>query len=180
MNWWDICWTSVSPSGSPDTAVAEVYSFITGAGLPMLPIDVASKSGEWNPKGSRKMKLWWTHYWLTRRERIETASRIRTELNLSTPPNLADLEALWDERDAGGLPNSEEIVRQIEKPPLPSTHAIWKPNVQLSNTCVRIAATDLALSPQRDDGDRFWNCQAQDTGRIDGQDLHGEPVVGSL
>ena len=51
-----------------DTAIAETYSFITGAGLPMLPIDFASKGGQWNPR-LRRMALWWTHYGLTRNER---------------------------------------------------------------------------------------------------------------
>ena len=134
-----------------DTAISEIYSFITGGGLPCLPIDVASKSGEWNPR-LRKMKLWWTHYSLTRRERLETASKIRTELNLATPPNLAQLEALWAERDAGGLPNSEEIVRQIANPaPLDARY--------LEAECAAIEYVRVhsgrMFEPSKDDGDRF-------------------------
>ena len=49
-----------------DTAISEIcHSFITGGGLPCLPIDVASKSGSSGIRGLRKMKLWWTHYWLS-------------------------------------------------------------------------------------------------------------------
>jgi len=98
-----------------DTAIGETYSFITGQGIPMLPIDVVGKAGDWNPR-LRKMAFWWCHFGFTRRERLETASNIRRELNLAVPPNLADLEGLWAKRDAEGLPASEEIVRQITKP----------------------------------------------------------------
>jgi hypothetical protein len=98
-----------------DTAIAETYSFITGSGLPMLPIEFASKGGKWNPR-LRRMSLWWAHYGLTRVERIGKAMMIQSELGLPVPPNLKDLHALWAKRDADGLPASEEIVRQIEKP----------------------------------------------------------------
>ena len=134
-----------------DTAISEIYSFITGGGLPCLPIDVASKSGEWNPR-LRKMKLWWTHYWLTRRERIETASRIRTELNLAAPPNLARLEALWEERDAGGLPNSEEIVRQIQNPAPLDARYLEAEHAAIEYVRVHSGRT---FEPSKDDGDRF-------------------------
>lgn len=98
-----------------DTAIAETYSFITGQGFPVLPIDHVSKGGVWNPR-LRRMDLWWAHYGLTRRERLETAARIRKELELPVPSNLAILEDVWAKRDAEGLPSSEEIVRQIPYP----------------------------------------------------------------
>lgn len=98
-----------------DTAISETYSFITGVGLPMLPIQFASKGNKWNPR-LRRMDLWWAHYGLTRRERLNTADIIRQTLNLPVPANLGDLIALWQKRDESGLPASEEIVRQIERP----------------------------------------------------------------
>ena len=134
-----------------DTAISEIYSFITGGGLPCLPIDVASKSGEWNPR-LRKMKLWWTHYSLTRRERLETASRIRTELNLAAPPNLAQLEALWAERDVGGLPNSEEIVRQITNPAPLDARYLEAERAAIEYVRIHSGRT---FEPSKDDGDRF-------------------------
>ena len=100
-----------------DTAIAETYSFITGYGLPCLPIDFASKGGLWNPR-LRRMALWWAHYGLTRRERLETARTIREALNLPEPSNLASTIALWEKRDSEGLPSSEEIVRQLTPVPL--------------------------------------------------------------
>lgn len=98
-----------------DTAIAETYSFITGEGFPVLPIDHVSRGGRWNPR-LRKMKTWWTHFGLTRNERLETARQIRQDLGLPEPVNLQELVNIWKKRDAEGLPSSEEIVRQMENP----------------------------------------------------------------
>ena len=100
------------------------------------------------------MKLWWTHYSLTRQERLGAAQRIRTELNLATPPNLPALIALWEERDAGGLPNSEEIVRQIEKPaPLDARYLEAE---RAAIEYVRSHCGDrFGFRPSKDDGGRF-------------------------
>lgn len=98
-----------------DTALTETYSFLTGQGMPLFPINFAHKPGHWNPR-LRDMKLWWSLYSATRRERLETAWKARHELNLPEPPNLSQLVASWEGRDRTGLPASEEIVRQIERP----------------------------------------------------------------
>jgi hypothetical protein len=98
-----------------DTAISETYSFITGNGLPMLPINFASKANKWNPR-LRRMDLWWTHFGITRLERLNMADIIRQTLDLPTPKNLEELVGLWKKRDEAGLPASEEIVRQIERP----------------------------------------------------------------
>lgn len=102
-----------------DTAISEVYSFVTGRHLPILNLSVASRPGKWNPR-LRDMALWWRLYGATRRERMETAARIKGNLNLAEPPNLAALRAFWEERDRNGLPASEEIVRLIDNPAPPS------------------------------------------------------------
>ena len=98
-----------------DTAIGEVYSFVRGTGLPILQVTVATRGGNWNPR-LRDMELWWALYGATRRERLETASRIRDRLGLPVPASLDDWRALWEDRDRKGLPASEEIVRLIDNP----------------------------------------------------------------
>ena len=134
-----------------DTAIAETYSFVTGVGLPMLPIDFASKGQQWNPR-LRRMALWWGHYGLTRRERVTTASEIRATLELAAPLNLCELVGLWEERDAKGLPSSEEIVRQIEKPaPLDARY------LEAERAAIEYVRTHggRTFEPSQNDGDRF-------------------------
>lgn len=98
-----------------DTAISEIYSFVTGQGMPIFPINFAHRPGHWNPR-MKDMGLWWRLYGLTRRERLEMAAKARRELDLPVPPNLDSLIAMWEQRDREGLPASEEIVRQIQKP----------------------------------------------------------------
>jgi hypothetical protein len=98
-----------------DTAIAETYSFITGQGMPMLPIDFASCAFKFNPR-LRDMRLWWAHYAKTRYERLDLAEQVCEQLGMTNPRNLTAIVAGWQARDAKGLPDSEEIVRQIEKP----------------------------------------------------------------
>jgi hypothetical protein len=134
-----------------DTAIAETYSFITGQGLPMLPINFASKGGNWNPR-LRKMRTWWTHYGLTRDERLRTAERIRAELGLPTPSNILELVALWKKRDADGLPASEEIVRQIQNPaPLDGRY------LEAERAAIEYIRSNggRMFEPSTHDGDRF-------------------------
>ena len=96
-----------------DTAIAETYSFVTGQLLPMPEaLWVLGKYGESNPR-LRDMRLWWAFYSATRRERLQTAARIREELGLPAPANLDQLVAAWQARDAEGLPLSEEIARGL-------------------------------------------------------------------
>ncbi len=106
------CWFS-------DSAIGEIYSFVTGRHLPMLNITVASRPGEWNPR-LKDMSTWWNLYGATRRERLEVASHIRGRLQLTVPAALGDLIALWEDRDRKGLPASEEIVHLIGNPALPT------------------------------------------------------------
>jgi len=47
------------------------------------------------------------------------ASQVRQKLGLPVPSSLAALIAMWEKRDAEGLPASEEIVRQIPNPKPP-------------------------------------------------------------
>ena len=134
-----------------DTAIAETYSFITGAGIPMLPIDFASKGGKWNPR-LRKMKLWWTHYMYTRQERVQTALDIRMQLGLPMPTNLSDIVGGWMKRDEEGLPASEEIMRQIERPsPLDARYLDAE---RAAIEYVRLHGGPV-FEPSTCDGDRF-------------------------
>jgi hypothetical protein len=135
-----------------DTAIAETYSFITGSGLPMLPIEFASKGGKWNPR-LRRMSLWWAHYGITRRERVWRAGLIRNELGLPMPSNLEELCNLWCKRDADGLPASEEIVRQIEKPAPLDERYLEAERAAIEYINARIGPA--AFRPSTADGDRF-------------------------
>lgn len=98
-----------------DTAIGEIYSFVTGQGMPILPINFAHRPGHWNPR-MREMEIWWALYSATRKERLAMATTAREDLGLPTPPNLPDIIAMWEKRDREGLPASEEIVRQIMNP----------------------------------------------------------------
>lgn len=105
-----------------DTAIAETYSFITGQGMALLPVNAALKSGVYNPR-LREMKLWWTLYACTRLERLEMARRTREALGLAEPPDLAYIVSQWQKRDVDGLPNSEVIVRDCIPNPKPPDDA---------------------------------------------------------
>lgn len=96
-----------------DTAFAETWSFVTGEYLPILPIVIASKPGRFNPR-LRDMGFWWDFYVATRRERIETAARIRADLGLSlSPSRLAEVIASWEARDALGRPGAIEAAAEL-------------------------------------------------------------------
>jgi glycosyltransferase involved in cell wall biosynthesis len=98
-----------------DTGLAEVYSFLTGEMIPMLPVTAVLKPGVFNPR-LREMRLWWRLYACTRMDRLQTAARVRAELGLPEPPNLDDLVAQWMARDLRGLPDSEAIAKAIPNP----------------------------------------------------------------
>jgi len=139
------------PAWFSDTAIAETYSFITGQGLPMLPIDFASKGGQWNPR-LRRMALWWTHFGMTRIERLDTARVIRKTLDLPEPSNLQELINLWKKRDVEGLPASEEIVRQIQNPaPLDDRYLA----AEAAAIAYVQARSSLVFEPSKNDADRF-------------------------
>ena len=101
-----------------DTAIAEVYSFLTGEMIPMLPVTAVLKPGVFNPR-LREMRLWWTLYACTRMERLQTAARVRAELGLPEPPNLSELMANWMARDLRGLPDSAAIAKSLPNPAQP-------------------------------------------------------------
>lgn len=106
-----------------DTAVAETYSFITGHGIPMPQslVVTGQRPGDSNPR-MRDMKLWWDLFAITRQERIETATKMREELGLPIPFNFTETLRAWRNRDAQGLPMSEEIVRNLKNPKAPDAH----------------------------------------------------------
>lgn len=119
------------PAWFADTAIAETYSFITGHGLPVLNIKVATKPGGWNPR-LREMKLWWRLYARTRLERMATAERIRKKLGFAEPGNLKELVEMWEQRDIAGLPASYEIVRMNSNPKPPDEHYLLAREAALS------------------------------------------------
>lgn len=83
-----------------DTAAAEVYSFVHGAHMPILPIVMANRPG--SSPNLRDLDFWWDFYAFTRRERLAQAAAIRATLGLREPPDLADYVRSWEERDARG------------------------------------------------------------------------------
>lgn len=105
-----------------DTAISELYSFITGQMLPLVPVQAALKAGVYNPR-LREMKLWWTLYACTRLERLETARTAREAFGLEEPPNLNEIVSAWQKRDVNGLPDSEVIVRDYIPNPKPPDEA---------------------------------------------------------
>ena len=118
--WYDLCglFDERFPMWFSDTAIAETYSFITGEMIGILPVTAVLKPDVFNPR-LRDMRLWWQLYACTRLERIETARKARDALGLPKPDNLDELIDMWKRRDTKGLPDSEEIVRQmaVKKPP---------------------------------------------------------------
>lgn len=114
-----------------DTGLNELYSFLTGHGIPMVPaLKIILKPGEFNPR-LRDMVLWWRLFAATRDERIGRAAEARAKLGMPYPANIMDLLERFEKRDAIGLPESEEIVRQIAKPsPITEEYLIAKANAE--------------------------------------------------
>lgn len=101
-----------------DTAIQELWTFVTGTTLPFLPLIVKLPKGDFNPR-LRDMGLWWTLYAATRQERLQTAAKVRAALNLPRPDNLADIVAAHQSRDLQAYPDSVDLVRHMKhrKPP---------------------------------------------------------------
>jgi hypothetical protein len=100
-----------------DTAVGEIWSFVTGRGLPIAStLVMASKAGKFNPR-LRDMDLWWDLFAATRKERLAVADTIRNTLGITTPPERIDAaKAAWEARDVLGRASSHQIVAAIPNP----------------------------------------------------------------
>lgn len=83
-----------------DTAAAEVYAFVTGQHMPVLPIVMANRPRL--NKGLRDMDFWWDFYVATRAERLAKAGEIRRTLGLPAPDDLQGIIRLFEERDERG------------------------------------------------------------------------------
>jgi len=96
-----------------DTACNELASFLTGntIAIPQNLLMVHNGSSS-NPR-LRDMDLWWRLYSATRKERLETAARMRERMGLAVPPNLDEIVRMWEQRDVAGLPSSQRIVEQF-------------------------------------------------------------------
>ena len=96
-----------------DTACNELASFLTGNTIPIPQnLLMVHNGGTSNPR-LRDMDLWWRLYSATRKERLETAARMRERMGLAEPPNLAELVKQWEQRDVAGLPSSQRIAEQL-------------------------------------------------------------------
>lgn len=101
-----------------DTAIQELWTFITGTPLPFLPITVELPKGVFNPR-LRDMGLWWALFAASRQDRLQLAAKVRAELNLPRPGNLPEIVDQHQMRDVDAYPASEDIVRWMRgrKPP---------------------------------------------------------------
>lgn len=104
-----------------DTAVDELYSFITGYRIPIPKLlTFVSKKGL--TQSLRELHFWWDFYAATRKERLQRADHIREELGITLPPDRTAkwLEA-WEKRDALGRNSAAEIESELSaegrKPP---------------------------------------------------------------
>lgn len=100
-----------------DTAFGELWSFVSGRFISMVPnLIMLSRPGIYNPR-ARDMDFWWDFYVWGRKERLERAAEIRGQLGISlNQPVLDRIVALWGERDAIGRHNAK-IVQADTRPP---------------------------------------------------------------
>jgi hypothetical protein len=99
-----------------DTAIAETWSFITGAGVPIPDyLLLAGQPGEPNPI-MRDVDLWWDLYAATRVERLELAEKIARKVGIETGiDDIQNVVSQWCQRDEDGRREAHKIVDQLVK-----------------------------------------------------------------
>lgn len=104
-----------------DTCVAEIWSFVTGRVVPVVPeLVLAQKKGI--TRRMRDLSLWWDLYVATRAERMLLAAEIRKHIGAELEPaKLARVVMNWAQRDAIGRSTIAETEKNLaeKSPPTP-------------------------------------------------------------
>lgn len=110
-----------------DTAFGEVWAFVTGRPLPIVPfLNVTSRAGRFNPR-LRDLDFWWEFYAFTRGERLTLADTIRKKLGMSV--DLTTLRATvrdCEARDKQGREACRAIAEDASPPTISYLSALSK------------------------------------------------------
>lgn len=103
-----------------DSCVAEVWSFVTGKTVPIIPnLVLAQNKGI--TRRMRDLAMWWELFIATRRERLETAARIRARLGIEIDPiALSRVIMAWRARDIEGQSTIAETERNLAEVAAPT------------------------------------------------------------